>query len=138
MSDDPQSLSGVWYGRYAAATHHETNSFIAVIDDRGGAVSGIITEPDDSGSSDIRRAFVSGTRSGGTLDFIKQYDGAVEAHAVRYSGVVNDDATGIKGDWKIDWGAETFAGSFMMEREKFSVEELEDEEEVGLFEASGR
>jgi hypothetical protein len=57
---------------------------------------------------------------------------------VRYSGVVNADTTGIKGDWQIDRGLDRFAGTFFMEREKFSAEELEDKEEIELLERLDR
>jgi len=125
---DPQNLSGVWYGRYDAATHAETNSFIARLRDEGGAVSGVITERDTRGGADIRRAFVSGQRQGSALTFVKQYDGAVYAHAVRYAGSVNADATEVSGTWMV---LESH-GSFVMAREKFDAEELEELEEAEL------
>ncbi|WP_157093820.1 hypothetical protein [Sphingomonas mali] len=38
MSDDPQNLGGVWYGRYDALGYADTNSFVARLDDHGGAI----------------------------------------------------------------------------------------------------
>jgi hypothetical protein len=121
---DPQDLSGVWYGRYDGAS--QSNRFIARLDERAGAVVGIITEPDTSGASDIRRAYVSGRRQGAELDFVKQYDGAVYAHSVRYAGIVNADATEVSGSWRIVGSH----GSFVMTREKFDEAELDEAEEI--------
>lgn len=124
MSDDPQNVGGVWYGRYDALGHAETNNFVAHLVDDGGVISGQITEPDTGGEFDIRRAFVSGGRNGPELHFVKQYDGRALDHAVRYSGHVNADATEIIGVWVIV----RHQGIFTMRREKFSEIELESEE----------
>jgi hypothetical protein len=124
MSDDRQDLTGVWYGRDDASGYDETNGFIAQIEEHAGALSGIITEPDTTGQTGVRRAFVSGMRTCGVMEFVKQYDGGAMAHAVRYFGEINRDATEITGGWVIV----QHGGTFVMEREKFSVEELEEEE----------
>lgn len=126
MSDDPQNIGGVWYGRYDGLGHAQTNNFMAHLTDDGGAISGTITEPDTSGAHDVRRAFVSGTRNGAGLSFVKQYDGGALAHAVRYSGGINTDATEISGTWVI---VRTH-GIFTMRREKFSEIDLEAEDEL--------
>ena len=133
MSDDPQNLAGVWYGRYDALGYPETNNFVAQLNDDGGAISGSITEPDTTGQYDVRRAFVSGSRSGSTLRFVKQYDGGALAHAVRYSGEINADATEIAGTWVIV----RHHGVFSMRREKFLAADLEDEAEHALSEGQG-
>jgi len=125
---DPKDLTGIWYGRYDAITHAEANHFIARLYDEGGAIRGVITEPDTRGGADIRRAFVSGQREESALSFVKQYDGAVFAHAVRYVGSVNADATEIDGTWMVLQSH----GSFKMAREKFDAEELGDFEEAEL------
>ena len=130
MSDDPQNVAGVWYGRYDALVYTETNNFVAHLNDDGGAISGTITEPDTTGQYDVRRAFVSGSRSGSALRFVKQYDGGALAHAVRYSGEINADATEIWGTWVIV----RHHGIFTMHREKFSASELEHETEDALSE----
>ena len=74
----------------------------------------------------MRRAFVSGGRNGPELHFVKQYDGGALAHAVRYSGQINGDATEISGTWVIV----RHHGIFTMRREKFSVIDLEEEAEM--------
>lgn len=70
--NDPRDTTGVWYGRYfATAWDVPENSFIAHLDEVDGAVDGTITEPDDTGDDEIRRAFVSGTRSADTLNMTR-------------------------------------------------------------------
>ncbi len=127
MSGD-LDVTGVWYGRYEAFGHHEVNGFIAVLEDAGGAISGVITEPDTSGQAEVRRAYVDGQRSGAGVRFVKQYDGAMAAHAVRYSGRMSADGTEIRGTWLIVRSA----GLFVMTREKFDAKALEEEREVEL------
>ena len=128
MGDGARNLTGVWYGRYDATAYPETNTFIAQLTDNGGVISGTITEPDTTGQADIRRAFVSGRHAGPAIEFTKQYDGGVLAHAVRYWGLVNDQASEISGRWIIV----REQGTFVMTRETFAAEELEDEREVEL------
>lgn len=125
---DPQDVSGVWYGRYAADRGDEDNGFIALLEELHGAVTGTITEPDD-GTSGIRRATVRGQRDGTSLRFTKQYDGTGGwTHSVRYSGSVDAEGTLVMGSWIV----EGLTGAFDMTREKFDVEALEDEQEVEL------
>ncbi|QIG80136.1 hypothetical protein [Stakelama tenebrarum] len=126
---DQRDLTGVWYGRYEAELWDEKNGFIAHLEELGGAVNGTITERDTTGAVAIRRAEVHGTRSGATVQFVKQYDGTGgHVHAIRYSGRVDDEGTRITGGWQIAWAR----GSFTMEREKFDADllEAEDAEEV--------
>lgn len=125
---DPRDLSGVWYGRYHA-THWDVpaNSFIAHLAETGGAVDGTITEPDDTGQADIRRAFVTGARHGDRVDFVKQYDPAGPlAHAVAYDGRISDDGTQVTGDWRFTG----YHGQFVMTREIFGAEELDEDAAV--------
>jgi hypothetical protein len=126
--NDPRDTTGVWYGRYfATAWDVPENSFIAHLEESGGAVEGRITEPDDTGNADIRRAFVSGTRSVDMLEFVKQYDPAGPlAHSVAYSGRISADGTEITGDWRFSG----YHGSFVMNREIFSAEELDEDAAV--------
>ncbi|WP_423602062.1 hypothetical protein [Sphingomonas sp. MS122] len=125
---DPRDVSGVWYGRYFASSWEvEENSFIAHLDEAGGAVGGMITEPDTTGVEDIRRAFVTGTRTGAKLRFTKQYDPAgALAHSVAYAGTISADGTEVSGEWRFSG----HHGSFVMNREAFSVEELDEEAAV--------
>lgn len=126
--NDPQDVTGVWYGRYfAASAEVEENSFIAHLDETGGEVSGTITEPDTTGLEEIRRAFVDGDRAGSRLRFMKQYDPAGPlAHSVAYAGTINDDGTEVTGEWRFSG----YHGSFVMNRETFRAEELDEEAAV--------
>lgn len=128
MITDPQDVTGVWYGRYfASSAEVEENSFIAHLDELGGEVSGTITEPDTTGIEEIRRAFVDGDRSGSRLRFTKQYDPAgALAHLVAYAGTISDDGTEVTGEWRFSG----YHGSFVMNREAFGVEELDEEAAV--------
>lgn len=125
MITDPHDVSGVWYGRYfASSAEVEENSFIANLEELAGEVSGTITEPDTTGAEEIRRAFVDGSRTGTQLRFTKQYDPAgALAHSVAYAGTINDDGTEISGEWRFSG----YHGSFVMNREVFTVEELDEE-----------
>ncbi len=126
--NDPRDMSGVWYGRYFATSRNvNENGFIAHFEEEGGVVSGTITEPDDSGAADIRRAFADGSRAGSALEFIKQYDPSGPlAHSVAYAGTVSDDGTEVTGEWRFSG----YHGSFVMNREIFGAEELEAEAAV--------
>lgn len=123
--DDPRDVSGVWYGRYfGASAEVEENSFVAHLAEQAGDVSGSITEPDTTGAEEVRRAFVDGSRSGTQLRFVKQYDPAGRlAHSVDYAGKVSDDGGEVTGEWRFSG----YHGSFVMNREQFSVEELDEE-----------
>lgn len=125
---DPRDVSGVWYGRYFASSWEvEENSFIAHLEEAGGAVSGTITEPDTTGAQDIRRAFVNGSRTGTQLRFTKQYDPAgALAHSVAYAGTINEDGTEVSGEWRFSG----YHGSFVMHREAFAIEELDEQAAV--------
>jgi len=126
---DNRDVTGVWYGSWTA-DHPQVapGSFIATFEESGGSVDGTITERHPRRSGLILRAAVIGHRAGATLRFIKQYDGAGGwDHAVRYAGQVNGEGTEISGRWTLPG----YAGSFVMQREKFDVEELEEEERVG-------
>lgn len=125
MTADPQDVSGVWYGRYfASSIEVEENSFIAHLSELAGEVSGTITEPDTTGLEEVRRAFVDGARTGAQLRFTKQYDPAgALAHSVAYSGTISADGTEVSGEWRFSG----YHGSFVMNREAFSLEELDEE-----------
>jgi hypothetical protein len=126
---DKRDVSGVWYGRYTGFFQGSDNSFIALLEETAGAFGGTITEPDDSGASDIRRAYVTGGRDGSAVRFLKQYDGGSGwDHAVDYSGSIDAEGTTISGRWNVDG----LGAGFTMQREKFSAAELEAEEEAEL------
>ncbi|MBB3693464.1 hypothetical protein [Sphingomonas sp. BK580] len=116
---DPRDLGGTWYGRYEGGGNRP-NSFIARLTERGGRLSGTISEPDDLGLEPVRRALVSGRRDGAAVSFVKQYDGEVLVHAVDYRGTVDPRGTLVRGDWSFA----TYAGSFTMTRERFDADEL--------------
>ena len=126
--NDPQDVTGVWYGRYfASSAEVEENSFIAHLDEMTGDVSGTITEPDTTGMEEVRRAFVDGDRMGSRLRFMKQYDPAGPlAHSVAYAGTISDDGTEVTGEWRFSG----YHGSFVMNRETFCAEELDEEAAV--------
>jgi hypothetical protein len=130
MSRDRQDLGGVWYGHWnAEQAEVEPNRFIALLDEQNGAITGTITEPDSEEADGVLRALVGGERSGSSVAWVKQYDGSGRlAHAVRYAGAVNGDATEIRGRWQL----EGFSGGFTMTRETFSEAELEEAEELFL------
>jgi hypothetical protein len=126
---DKRDVTGVWYGRYDAQHWDEENGFIAVLEETGGAFSGVITERDTTGSVDLRRALVTGHREGTAVRWIKQYDGTGgHVHAINYAGRIDAEGTEIIGTWAQKWAR----GRFVMEREKFSEAELEAEEEAEL------
>ncbi len=128
LTGDPHDVSGVWYGRYfASSAGVEANSFIAHLEEMAGEVSGTITEPDTTGTDEVRRAFVDGDRMGKQLKFTKQYDPAgALAHSVAYAGTISDDGTEVAGEWRFSG----YHGSFVMNRETFAADELDDEAAV--------
>lgn len=123
---DPREMSGVWYGRYVSTSDAQDNGFIALLEEAGGVFSGSVSEPDGRGG--IRSASVAGRRSGGLIQFVKQYRGRWN-HAVFYEGQVDARGTVVSGVWRIDDGT---TGGFDMQREKFSTEELEERIEDSL------
>ncbi|MDG2532471.1 hypothetical protein P6144_02335 [Sphingomonas sp. HITSZ_GF] len=122
---DPRDVSGVWYGRYVSASGRQDSGFIAMFEEAGGVFSGSISEPDEGGG--VRRATVAGRRNGSQIQFVKQYHGRWK-HAVFYEGSLDDQGTQASGNWTV----ETVHGGFDMQREKFTIEELEDEIEARL------
>ena len=125
---DKRDVSGVWYGSFAGPGV-VPNRFIATLEESGGRISGTTSEPDDLGEVDLLHAHVSGARSGGVVQFVKQYDGAAHcAHAVDYSGTIDSEGAEIRGEWRFA----TYAGQFVMRRERFDEELLAEEEGIAL------
>ena len=123
---DARDLSGVWYGRYDGDGGEQSNGFIALLEDFGGILTGSISELDSRGPG-IRRADAVGVRTGSSVRFTKQYDGSGGwHHSVAYQGNVDDRGTVIEGAWQVEW----VQGRFTMQREKFTEEELDAEEEA--------
>jgi len=127
VSGDPRDVSGVWYGRWSSDDPLVyPNGFIAVLEEVAGSVDGSVSETNPEGPEPLH-ATVSGGRSGAQIHWIKQYEGRW-CHAVYYAGTVNHDATEISGGWRL----EQWSGSFAMRREKFSIEELEEDRVIEI------
>ena len=104
MPDGQQNISGLWMGSFSYPSNlGPTTPFLARIEDRDGRLSGDILEPNTIGaSSEQLQSFLSGTRAGGSVDFIKSYDGASDAaHAVDYVGRLSGDGMSIIGVWSL-------------------------------------
>ena len=124
---DKRDVSGVWYGRWTSPNRLiPQNNFIATLEERASLVSGSITERHRDVPG-IIRAHVDGVRAGARIEFTKQYDGSGRlAHAVHYGGAINGAGTEIRGTFRFG----RYSGDFVMTREKFDAEELENEEVV--------
>lgn len=118
---DPSDLSGFWTGRYLYGGGIPSVTFLATLRDENGALTGEISEPNRMGSSSSElHAFLRGTHDGGTVSFIKTYDGASDAaHSVRYDGRLSADGCFIGGQWNLVGGS----GAFEMRREIIDAEE---------------
>ena len=125
---DRRDVSGVWYGSFAGPSV-VPNRFIATLEENGRGISGATSEPDHMGEVDLLHAHVVGTRMGGAVRFVKQYDGAAHcAHAVDYSGTVDAEGAEIAGKWRFA----DFSGQFVMRRERFDAELLAEELGIAL------
>ena len=104
-----------------------TTAFLARIVDEDGKLSGDILEPNMVGSgSEQLHSFISGTRGGAAVDFVKAYDGSSDAaHAVDYVGRLSGDGMTISGVWSLA----DMDGPFEMYREAV-WEEVAGEEAV--------
>lgn len=122
---DALDVSGVWYGRWSGTRGVGPGRFVALLTERDGAVLGQISEPDPFGRAVTIHATITGRRSGSSLTFVKPYDGEVLAHAVDYTGCISDDGTLATGSWCFT----VHSGEFIMERERFSQDELAETQE---------
>ena len=112
----PPNISGLWMGSFSYPSGlGPTTPFLARIEDHDGKLSGDIMEPNTVGpSSEQLQSFLSGTREGASVDFVKAYDGASDAaHAVDYVGCLSGDGMMITGVWSLA----VLDGSFEMYRE---------------------
>jgi hypothetical protein len=80
-----------------------TTPFLARIEDHDGRLAGDIVEPNTIGASSGQlQSFLSGSRQGSAIDFVKAYDGASDAaHAVDYVGRLSGDGMAITGVWSL-------------------------------------
>jgi hypothetical protein len=116
-----ENLSGEWQGtyRYPRGAGPDT-PFLAVIEDRNGALSGRIIEPNGI-RPETAQATLAGRRFGMSVDFTKDYHGAGPEYAtpVDYVGSISDDGRKIAGVWSLlEWD-----GTFEMFRD--AVEEAD-------------
>ena len=126
---DSRDVTGIWYGRWTAERPVYPNSFIANLVEAGGSFSGSTSEPDIYRRPGILRAFVEGGRAGPEIRFVKQYDGSGRpSHAILYTGQINATGTEIVGIWHFS----EHSGRFVMQRERFTTEELEAWEDAGV------
>ena len=122
------NISGLWMGSYSYPWPQASVPFLARIEDRDGALTGTIIEPNTMGaSSDSLEAILSGSRHGSAVDFTKAYDGASDAaHAVDYVGRLSGNGNSITGVWSL----EDLDGAFEMYREAVWEEKEGQEAEV--------
>jgi hypothetical protein len=122
------NISGLWMGSYSYPWGSASVPFLARIEDRDGALSGTIIEPNTMGmSSESLEAILSGSRHGSAVDFTKAYDGASDAaHAVDYVGRLSGDGNSITGVWSLA----DADGPFEMYREAVWEEKAGQEAEV--------
>ncbi|APE28995.1 hypothetical protein [Aurantiacibacter gangjinensis] len=117
-----EDLSGQWSGEYAYPQGFgPVTPFLAIIEDKGGYISGTIVEPDMIGGETLE-ALIVGTRGGTGVDFTKVYAPSFSArysNPVDYVGSVQDDGMTIRGMWSLL----DLDGRFEMRRE-FTREEL--------------
>lgn len=126
---DTLDVSGVWYGRWTSDQPIvRPNRFIAHLAEGGGQFAGTSTEPDPIDDDAVVLAYLEGARAGPEIRFVKRYDGSGHlSYAVLYSGRINGMGTEIGGTWRFS----SYSGSFTMQRERFTTEELETHGEVG-------
>ncbi|MDD3444870.1 MAG: hypothetical protein PHS60_05635 [Zavarzinia sp.] len=109
-------LAGVWRGSYAYADPGRPPvAFTLTLQDRQGALSGEIVEPNTFGDPNaaMLKARVRGRVDGNSVKFVKFYDGTGGVdHGVEYEGFVSPDGRQIDGQWYI---GDTF-GSFSLSR----------------------
>lgn len=116
---DALDLSGAWFGAYRMGDLEV--SFIALLNDQGGAVEGRISEPDRfAGTDGLLAATLDGAHDGASFGFLKTYDGtAGVSHSVTYAGLISNAGCRIDGIWRIGSDGDSF---FMTRRTLNAVE----------------
>lgn len=114
-----ETVAGSWTGIYFYPEDHPDNpddlwpptAFVAELVDRGGVITGVVSEPDMLDCGPDRTAEIEGVRTGEAVAFTKTpTDGADQ---IEYSGTLIDEGRRIEGQWHIvgDW-----SGRFRMDR----------------------
>ena len=120
-----QCLTGVWQGTYCYFFGLGPVSFVATLIEAGSSLTGTTHEPGrwSVGSSDVMLcASLSGSRHGGTIAFVKTYDGGNPHHRpIEYEGILSGDGNEIEGRWIISG---IFSGKFRMIRPARKVESV--------------
>jgi hypothetical protein len=120
-------LSGRWSGIFSYPALFPPNAFEVVIQDRGGLIAGVVTQPrepfEPPGPS--RQAIIEGRREGGSVNFVKFYDD-LDRPTPHYHGRIQPGGDEVQGEWTIpgDW-----SGTFIMIRA--SKEAARAERQVG-------
>jgi hypothetical protein len=111
------SITGVWDGLYIYPRIRKPVSFLAVILDLSGAISGTTQETPREGRSagHTLNAEIAGAHRTGSVSFRKAYIDAPFGYdrPVDYDAALNADRTEIEGHWKI---AGLLSGKFLMIR----------------------
>lgn len=110
-----QNLTGVWSGRYFYPRELAPVSFVATLIETAIRLMGTTHEPAGPATGAVRYATLQGQRDGNSVSFVKTYDDAgLKVRPIDYSGILNGDATEIKGIWRIRG---SWSGKFLMIRE---------------------
>jgi hypothetical protein len=107
-----QNLTGVWSGSYFYPRELPPVSFLATLIETAASLTGTTHEPAATGTA--RYASLQGQREGNAVSFTKTYDKAeLKAYPIHYSGILDGEATEIKGTWRIPG---YWSGKFLMIR----------------------
>lgn len=120
--DRRQCLTGIWHGLYSYPAALEPVYFVATLLDAGSSLHGSTHEAaiGRTGAPLTVMASLVGGREGGTVHFLKTYDGTGDwRHAVAYAGALSARGAEIEGQWSIpgDW-----SGRFLMMRSAGATE----------------
>lgn len=122
--DSRRRLTGVWHGLYSYPAALEPVYFVATLLDAGSSLHGSTHEAaiGRTGAPLTVTASVAGECEGGSVRFLKTYDGAGGwRHAVAYAGALSACGAEIEGRWSIpgDW-----SGRFLMLRSAGATESV--------------